>query len=624
MRIFQRYHDPLKIARIRQYLDEGARRDYLPVLAEAVPGLVHTSLFLFFVGLADFFLSTYPTVGRSTLGPIVLCALLYIIFTVAPVMNSQSSYRTPCSPLVWNITRSLRIRPSGGRFGFTLLPLSSNMAEGQMQLAMKKSEARKRRDGRAIRWLIDNLTDDIQDSESLTLGILGSFESRCGIEVWKEGRMYGVDKVYEVTMLLCETCRDRRSFKSDGEWRVRSRVCTEAIALFVFFMDADIAIIRNLWSLLSDIGSDGGTREVSRIASNQTFAIRWTCLSLAANREMLKSAQLQRPAADTLSRIAALHPEDDLTTPYEGAPRCARRIDEQFATAWNHVERLRQVPSISGEEDQTKGKRREVLPLKESELIPILEQVTSMERLGVDASLFELQQQIDTVTHDLIRNLPGVFFDDFPGSTTAEHAFDFLANPIRPQLIYFSKLLRGLCGVDQEWNSQRLQDMVEKIPSSLRSVLDKHRLMERQVWRLEDLRIGGAFGFTFELYFLSITRILSTFTFPLKEIHKTICVNTFRVITYDWQKFKDSIGTLQIILNLAYDITFQDRGIFSNVKYPDYVKTELLELLRRMSDGQGVKYLQEATAEIWRDDLIVFDPQFQFEAASAIQGQPPG
>jgi hypothetical protein len=44
---------------------------YMPAVAEAVPGLFHVSLLLFLAGLADFFLNTYATVGRSTLSPIV-------------------------------------------------------------------------------------------------------------------------------------------------------------------------------------------------------------------------------------------------------------------------------------------------------------------------------------------------------------------------------------------------------------------------------------------------------------------------------------------------------------------------------------------------------------------------
>ncbi|KAH9958709.1 hypothetical protein BC827DRAFT_1135838, partial [Russula dissimulans] len=93
MHVFQRYSDPLKSARLRQYLHEGSEKWYMPVVAEAVPGLLHVSLFLFFVGLGDFVLNINATVGLSTIVPIGICGLLYIIAIFAPVIYPQSPYQ---------------------------------------------------------------------------------------------------------------------------------------------------------------------------------------------------------------------------------------------------------------------------------------------------------------------------------------------------------------------------------------------------------------------------------------------------------------------------------------------------------------------------------------------------
>ncbi|KAH9009421.1 hypothetical protein EDB83DRAFT_2234863 [Lactarius deliciosus] len=65
MHVFQRYSNPLKSARLRQYLYEGAEGWYMPVVAESIPGLVHVSLFLFFVGLGDSLLNVNTTVGAA-------------------------------------------------------------------------------------------------------------------------------------------------------------------------------------------------------------------------------------------------------------------------------------------------------------------------------------------------------------------------------------------------------------------------------------------------------------------------------------------------------------------------------------------------------------------------------
>src|SRR5712672_3621679 len=53
MHVFQQYSDPLKSSRLRQYLYEGCERWYMPRVAKAVPGFLHVSLFLFFLGLGD-------------------------------------------------------------------------------------------------------------------------------------------------------------------------------------------------------------------------------------------------------------------------------------------------------------------------------------------------------------------------------------------------------------------------------------------------------------------------------------------------------------------------------------------------------------------------------------------
>jgi hypothetical protein len=499
------------------------------------------------------------------------------------------------------------------------------MAGGQLQLAMEWSAERKLRDEGAIRWLVDNVTYNAEDSESLALGITGSFETMWGVEVWgaESIMMDRKHKLYMDIGRLFETCGDRVFFKSEDEWFVRSRACTEAMAIFVLLMDVDISVIGNSWKLLGSIGRCARTREVSEIGSSPTFAIRWTCLSLVAIRRQLHySVQLSEHAAAALSSLCTLYPNGNLCY-FERALRNARRIDEQFAVAWNHVESIRRVLALSEEEEVIRARIAEILRRDEPELASIIpNEVENMER-RTDASLSQLQQKIDEVTHGSIRALPGVAFDDdIAESTTVERILDGLADPVRPQLIYFSKLLRGLCGVNQEWCSQGLQDMIETLRSmeKIPRFLSRGRLMERQFWRLEDLKSGG-FGFTLELYFLSIRQLLSTVSFRRRKNHPTFLVNTFKAITSDWQAFTDSTGTLPIILNLVYDITFQDRGIFSNFRYPDYIAENLLHLLGWMigHGGQAEAYVGAALEELLRDDLSVFDMRFQQQAVAVIR-----
>jgi hypothetical protein len=184
MHVFQRYSDPLKSARIRQYLYEGSEGWYMPVLAEAVPGLLHVSLFLFFLGLGDFVLNINTTVGISTAVPIGITGVLYIFTTFAPVLYPQSPYQNSFSGLVWYIVQKSKLfgRRFKDRDGKSRI-VNTNMAQGQIQLAMEETEDRKGRDVEAIRWLADNLTED-GEIESFVMAIPGSFNGRWSFEVW--------------------------------------------------------------------------------------------------------------------------------------------------------------------------------------------------------------------------------------------------------------------------------------------------------------------------------------------------------------------------------------------------------------------------------------------------------
>jgi len=137
MHVFQRYSDPLKSARLRQYLHEGSEGWYMPVVAEAVPGLLHVSLFLFSLGLCDFVLNINTTVGLGTTIPIGITGILYIFTVFAPVIYPQSPYQNSFSGLIWYLMQKLggrqyKDRSSDG----ALKPVSWNMAQGKLQLAM--------------------------------------------------------------------------------------------------------------------------------------------------------------------------------------------------------------------------------------------------------------------------------------------------------------------------------------------------------------------------------------------------------------------------------------------------------------------------------------------------------
>ena len=111
---------------------------------------------------------------------------MYIFAIFVPVLYPQSPYRNSFSGLVWYIIQKSklfgrRFRDRDGESKF----VSTNMTQGQMQLAMEETEDRKARDARAIWWLGDNLTEDAE-IESFSMAIPGSFNGEWGLEVWKD------------------------------------------------------------------------------------------------------------------------------------------------------------------------------------------------------------------------------------------------------------------------------------------------------------------------------------------------------------------------------------------------------------------------------------------------------
>ncbi|KAF8486853.1 hypothetical protein DFH94DRAFT_701142 [Russula ochroleuca] len=393
MHIFQRYSDPLKSARIRQYLFEGSEGWYMPIAAEAVPGLLHVSLFLFFVGLGDSTLNINTTIGLTTTIPIGLCGLLYIFITFAPVIYPQSPYQTSFSGAIWYAIQKSRGRIFKDRNGESN-SVSTNMAKGQMELSMEETKERKARDKRAIQWLLDNLTEDAE-IESFAMSIPGSFNGKWSFQVWtepsnsNEGDMSAVAQrssrlraipnvlgliprqlrtctashsrrnalihqpglpsanihrpihtpsINERNTIrdLCrrvghlfDTCKNRAVFTSDELWRRRARACVEATASLVCYADAELSWFGDIVGTLGDIGNFEGIRDLSLAERDQAFVVRWTCVSIMAIRQILRFKEQVRLAMASFGEIGHIDRTD------EAAEKNARQIDETLEDRWN-------------------------------------------------------------------------------------------------------------------------------------------------------------------------------------------------------------------------------------------------------------------------------------------------
>jgi hypothetical protein len=141
---------------------------------------------LFYAGLVNDLLKINAMAGFSTVIPIGIGVLLCIFTIFAPTLYPQFPYQKPFSGIIWYLFQKLhgrqyRNRGSNGEWK----NVSTNMSEGQMQLAMEETGKRRDRDAQAIRWLIHNLTEDTE-MEQLIMAIPGSFNTEWGVEVWKK------------------------------------------------------------------------------------------------------------------------------------------------------------------------------------------------------------------------------------------------------------------------------------------------------------------------------------------------------------------------------------------------------------------------------------------------------
>jgi hypothetical protein len=278
MNVFQQSRSPLKAARVQLFLFEGVER--LPMVAEAVPGLIHISLILFLWGLGDIILHIDKTVFIATVAPVAVCVCLYLYCVVVPIWNPQSPYRTPFLGIIWYLIRNLHRSPYYIHFRGKLLKLPS-MELRQEHSAMKKTEGRMDRDVRAVRWLVDNI-NGTDETETFVLAIPGSFDQDWGRNVWKgvvsEDQStsvvdlqtqphLGLPSPREGTTVynLCKSVQNHfETYSNEGdsmdtkERRRHIRGCVETAASLVCCTEVELSLFGKIGDILGELATKSG------------------------------------------------------------------------------------------------------------------------------------------------------------------------------------------------------------------------------------------------------------------------------------------------------------------------------------------------------------------------------
>ena len=630
MQIFQRYDHPLKRARLRQFFFEGSER--MRKLAKQVPRLINASLFLFFVGLCDSMLDTNKTVGVATIFPICLCGIL--IFYLYCVTTHPTHLIT--RPILFLIQTYHRFFVDG-----KWRPRKKFEAYRE-ELVMDEKE-RKNRDVRALRWLVDNTTANAE-MEPLVLAIPGTFNTEWGREVWMDvsdepfdpdtWELTGApaplmhhssrfpegsagDTICRSVRYLFESCKNRSSFANDEERHRRMRACVEAAASLVCCIDFQVDWFGEISKVVSDLGRIENINESPTTTSDQSFIIRWTCLSLVSVQRILGNKRLQVLAAYAVSGLARF--ESEYGEPDETSSRSAHRIEDRLKTAWKLVEELRQAFE-PWTQKRTKEQVKEILQNHD-------QQISELERIKVEADGMEdvdwrislYQEAMDDATHGLARQLPGVSFDEphrsesFPISDMFNTSLAGSAR-VTPQLIFLGQRLQALArlgsklrdvldGQVHDDHKEVLESLksIDQVPVSLRW---HHGLMRRQLWRLQDIRDSSGLGFTIELFLLSLRKLLSIPA--MHESNSVFYVGAFKIITSHWEESKGSLATQSILLDIICDLIIKRRGVFSDFSYPEAITNILVDTVSHMLQGYTGpdEHIRDAVWEIVDVDSI--------------------
>ena len=170
-------YSPHKRARIRTFFSEGVEKCLLPWTVDALPTLLHISLFLFFAGLVVFLCNVNLTIFKLVLSWVGLCAAFYGCITCMPIIRHDSPYYTPLSLPAWHIVTGTRFFIYGSlqwftrpfqfhydafyRFRRLKKSCRKSLAQGMLKTAEETAlDSPSGIDARAFMWTFDCLDED--------------------------------------------------------------------------------------------------------------------------------------------------------------------------------------------------------------------------------------------------------------------------------------------------------------------------------------------------------------------------------------------------------------------------------------------------------------------------------
>ena len=411
---------------------------------------------------------------------------------------------------------------------------------------------------------------------------------------------------------LLDTCNNRGRFANTELWWKRTRGCIETVAALVFCANVKLEVFgdpKDLGRLLHELIEIEHTPGPNRspAGSDGPSVMRWKCLTFVT-RYYYSMSWCAALAIDALSTIHIEGVEYESLSPDEYPGEYERQVDERALQNFQMIDksfeearefcvyRLREVFRSGRTEEQV----REVLGRDSDAIFSMFERVALV--AGEMEAFDSTASEVNRLVNGLNKHLPSVSFDVFKGADLIK-PIEFYNRPdaggqqFMPQFLFLGQRLRLLCsyapklrGIVDGPSNGVYQEVLESLQtlwndSILRnSVVGQQHLMERQLWRLFDLRESGGFGLSVELFFLVLANQLSMA--PSQDTLSTHYIGTIRSIRSGWIKHTRSIGTLRVILNLICDIALPESGVFyDGPNFPSDITTELLILLENITGG---------------------------------------
>ncbi|KAF5379097.1 hypothetical protein D9615_005895 [Tricholomella constricta] len=193
-------------ARVRAYLYRGLQRFKMRTVVDAIPMLLHISLFLFFAGLVHFLFPVNLLIGYLSLTIFAISFILYMGCTFLPLVYTDCPYHTPASTWCWNGVKLLRgygYLQSLGSMESIMLP--TNMQGAAHVVATSKSTQRDALDRETVQSTIQAL----DTRGNLLSFIMGHFASKTASEADKRHIVMLLDST-DLTTRLCRILDDAK------------------------------------------------------------------------------------------------------------------------------------------------------------------------------------------------------------------------------------------------------------------------------------------------------------------------------------------------------------------------------------------------------------------------------